>query len=68
MADIPTMTEWIRQFKAVEKLRELWFAVEFDPVARDLYFPPGTPLRVAWDQPYIDEETALAAGYVAVWE
>jgi len=68
MSDIPTMTEWIRQFKAVEELRRLWFALEFDPAARDLYFAPGTPLRVAWDQPYIDEETALAAGYVAVWE
>jgi len=67
MADIPTMTEWIRRYEAVKALRGVWDALEFDPVARDLWFPPGTPLRAAWDGTYVDEETALAAGYVAVW-
>ena len=67
MSDIPTMMEWIRQFKAVETLRRLWFDLEFSPAVRNIYFPPGTPLRAAWDGTYVDEETALAAGYVAVW-
>lgn len=67
MPDIPTMTEWIRRYEAIKALRQFWFASEFDPALRDMIFPPGSALREAWDQTYIDEETALAAGYVAVW-
>lgn len=67
MPTAETYTEFVRRYRAMEALWQVWNATS--PDVRDALLPPALEPYATWiaGEPWVSEDEAVAAGMAAVW-